>query len=71
MTKTPSKRDKMTNNYKTPEELATEYADKKHNYNPNFPRDVQRNFDVWLETYEDFLAGYNVGLHRQLGEWKR
>lgn len=49
---------------KTSEELADEYADKKHNYNPNFPRDVQHNYDVWWECHEDFLAGYQAGYER-------
>lgn len=45
---------------KTLKELADEYADKKHNYNPNFPRDVQHNYDVWWDSHEDFLAGYKA-----------
>lgn len=45
---------------KTPEELARLYADKKHNYNPNFPRDVQHNYDIWWDSHEDFLAGYKA-----------
>lgn len=53
---------------KTPQELAEEYADKKHNYNPNFPRDVQHNYDVWLESCEDFLAGFIASVEQRLNQ---
>jgi hypothetical protein len=46
---------------KAAEAAATKYAYAEHNYNENFPPEVQNNFECYVDSWAGFVTGYEAG----------